>query len=175
MGGNSMSDVFTEEMVRKKLSGYKKFAVVTTIILVIFGVYVGANSYLRANDILSDHSAVQATVTKTEYRQEEGKKGRLKDVYEVFYSFSQNGSPVNGSFRTNQEKFIQYRSSGVVEIAYSNKNPAEFDRLELLKSQSSLSGLLSRMAIFLVACIVFFGLLGLIIRAMLNKKVGSPI
>lgn len=168
-------NVFTEEMLAKKLSGFRKFAIISTVIILIFAGYVGAKSYLRATEILSDHSTVQATITRAEHWQEEGKKGNLKDIYEIRYSFLVEDKPYGSSFRTNEEKFIAYKAAGFVEIAYSNKNQTDFDRLELLQTQSSPLDLAKRTVILLIAVIAFFGVIGFLVKNILKKKIGKPV
>ncbi len=170
-----MSIIYTEEMLVKKLSSYKKFSVIATVVIMLFGVYIGVQSYQRASYVMSDYSTIKATVTKAQHWQEEGKKGRMKDIYEINYSFNLNGKSHSSSFRTNNDNYNIYKASGIVEIAYSNKDHSQFDRFELLKSQSSIIGLAGRMGIMLIAVIFFFTVIGLIVKVKLRKKVGMPI
>ena len=170
-----MNQVYTEEMLNKKVAGFKKFSAVAILIIMILGTYVGIQAYVRATRILSDHSTMQAKLTKAEHWRERAKKGRMKDIYEVSYAFELESKPYNATFRTNEEKFNQYKSTGTVEVAYSNKNHAEFDRKDLLLRQSSLLRLFKRLGIILIASIAFFAIIGFLVKARLRKKLGQPI
>jgi len=170
-----MGQVYTEAMLARKLAGFKKFSAVVILAVMIFATYVGIQSYLRATRILSDHSTLQAKVTQAEHRQERTKKGRLKDIYEVSYSFALGGKAYAATFHTNKEKFDKYKSAGILDVAYSNRNHAEFDRKELLLTQSSLFGLLKRLGIIFVGAIVFFSIIGFIVKGRLKKKLGTPL
>lgn len=162
-------------MLASKMAGFKKFSAVVILAVMIFATYVGIQSYLRATRILSDHSTLQAKVTQADHRQERTKKGRLKDIYEVSYSFDLGGKAYAATFRTNKEKFDRYKSDGSLNVAYSNRNHAEFDRKELLLTQSSVFGLLKRLGMIFIGAIIFFSIIGFIVKGRLNKKLGKPL
>lgn len=170
-----MSEVYTEGMLARRMAAFKKFSGIVILAIMMLATYVGIQSYIRATRILSDHSIVQAKVTHSEHRQERTKKGRLKDIYEVSYGFDLDGKAYAATFRTNEEKFVKYKSTGALTVAYSNKNHAEFDRKELLITQSSLLGMFMRLAMIFVAAIIFFSIIGFIVKGRLKKKLGKPI
>ena len=100
--------VFNEQLLAKKVSGYRKFALLLTVIITVVMAYFGVRAYFDAKALLSDHSIAQAQITHTEHRQEQGKKGFLKDIYEVSYEFNVNNRAYLASFITNENKFADY-------------------------------------------------------------------
>lgn len=169
-----MYAVFNEEMLAKKVSGYRKIALILTIIVTLIMAYFGVEAYLNAKDILADYSTVQATVVGAEHRQEQGRKGRIKDVYEVSYQFNHDNKDYNDSFTTNADKFEDYKRSGLVRIAYSNKNPQKFDRLDLLQVQADVKDLGKRMGMVFVLVYLFFSFFVWIAKARWKKRLGQP-
>lgn len=55
------------------------------------------------------------------------------------------------------------------------EKPGYKGRLAIFDNQPSLTGSFNSMGIFLGACIAIFGILGLLIKLVLNKKVGRPV
>jgi len=166
--------VFNEEMLAKKIWSYRKFALVLTSIITAVMAYFGVEAYFSANALLADHSTIRANVVQTEHREQRGKKGLTKDIYEVSYSFNLDTKSYSASFHTNAEKFSDIKSTGIVEIAYSNKNPANFERLELLLRQSDPKDLGKRIGLVFLLAYLFFSLIIWVIKSKLKKNIGQP-
>jgi len=166
--------VFNEQLLAKKVSGYRKFAFLLTIITTVVMAYFGVRAYIHAKGILSDYSVVKAQITHTEHRQEPGKKGLVKDIYEVSYEFDLNNRAFLASFKTNEDKFEQYQEGGLIKIAYSNQDPNKFERLELLKRQSDPRDLARRIGIVFVLVYLFFSIFVWMAKSKWKKRLGQP-
>lgn len=166
--------VFNEELLRKKVSAYRKFALFLTIIVTVGMGFFGVQSYLNAKNILSDYSTINAVVTSADHREEKGKKGFNKDIYEISYTFNLDDKDYKASFNTNVEKFEQYKRNGKIEIAYSKKNPSNFDRYELLRHQADHRDLARRIALIFVFTYLFFSIFVWIAKSKLKKLIGQP-
>jgi len=166
--------VFNEQLLARKVSGYRKFALLLTVITTVTMAYFGVRAYYQAKSLLSDYSVVQAQITHTEHRQEEGKKGFIKDIYEVSYEFNVNNRSYLASFKTNEDKFTQYREGGLLKIAYSNQNPKQFERLDLLKRQSNPRDLARRIGIVFILVYLFFSIFVWIAKSKWKKRLGQP-
>lgn len=166
--------VFNKELLAKKVSGYRILVLKITVIITLILGFIGTKTYIEAYAILSDHTAVQASVTHTEHRQEKGKLGLMKDVYLVSYVFSVGVKNYQSSFNTNAEKFSRYKKNGVVTIAYSNRDPNDFERLDLLKRQADPLDLARRVGLVFVLVYLFFSIFVWVAKARLKKKLGQP-
>lgn len=166
--------VYNEEMLAKKVSSYRKLALILTLIITAVMAYFGVEAYFKAKNILADFSTVQASVTSAQHREERGRKGRVKDIYEVSYTFNLNSQQYSDTFQTNADKFAEYQSTGSVEVAYSNKNPGNFDRLYLLKRQSDPADLATRIGIVFVIVYLILSIFVWRAKSKLKKKLGQP-
>lgn len=166
--------VFNEQLLAKKVSGYRKFAFMLSVIVTVVMAYFGVRAYFNAKNILADHSVVRALITHTEHRQEAGKKGLMKDIYEVSYEFDLNNRAYLASFNTNQDKFEQYQKGGHLKIAYSNQDPKKFERLELLQRQSDPRDLARRIGIVFILVYLFFSVFVWMAKSKWKKRLGQP-
>lgn len=133
--------------------------------------YTALSNYRLAGQIMSDHSVVSAPVTVASITEESGRKGRTSLMYHFSYTFEVKGHLYQGSFSAIESNAGPYLGENVsVEVAYSNADPARFDRLERLQDQAAMGGLLGRLAFAVLGS----ALLALILHLLVVAKLFVP-
>lgn len=135
---------------------------------VLFLGYKAIGGYLRASSILADHSVVSVPVQLVEVTEERGRKGRRRNMYHFGYSFEAGGERHEGRFTTSESNADPYLGEDVtIEVAYANAEPARFDRLERLQSQSGLGSLVVRLLVAVAGAALIMFLMHLLLTAKL--------
>ena len=167
--------VYSEAMLAKKISTYRKFVLKLTLLLTVIFAVIEIKSYLLAKVILGNHAVIQAHVTGVKALPKEDKFASLtRQNYQISYTFNINKQEYTSSFYTNVDQSSHYKQIGQITIAYSRDNPNKFDRLELLQKQSDPRQLARRIALVFVSIYLFFSIFIWIAKLRLKKNVGQP-
>lgn len=151
-----------------KLSRLSKWLCIAAF--VVFGGMLGLSGisgYLQASTILKDHSVVSAPVQLKEIEEQRGRKGRVSYTYHFTYTFNAAGKPRTGAFSTSESNATPYmEEEATVRVAYSNRDPSNFERLSTLESHKGLGAVLKRLLIALV----FAAVLALVAHLLITRR-----
>ncbi|MDH5825042.1 hypothetical protein QFW77_18915 [Luteimonas sp. RD2P54] len=129
----------------------KRFFQVAFVVAAGVLTFMGVEGYREARSILADHSVVNVPVELEAITEESGRRGRTKHMFEFGYAFEVDGRQYHGAFSTSESNAQKYLGDGVtIDVAYSNADPARFDRLDRLQGMGGAGSLLKRMAIALL-------------------------
>ncbi|WP_315807532.1 DUF3592 domain-containing protein [Pseudomonas sp. C9-3] len=126
--------------------------------------------HLRAKRILADHSVVSAPLALDEVTEERGRRGRTKEMYHFTYQFEVKGQPYIGRFDVAGSNADKYPEGTVLQIAYSNADPAHFDRLDRLQDLSDTGSMFTRLGVGLLGA----ALIGFIIHLLATRRLFVP-
>lgn len=151
-----------------RLSRLSKWLCIAAFI--VFGCVLGASGlsgWFQARAILQDHSVATAPVKLEDVEEKRGRKGRISHAYHFSYSFDAAGKPQVGRFSTSESNASPFMADGAtVKVAYSNREPSRFERLDRLESRSGLGSVLKRWMIALV----FSAILALVAHLIITRR-----
>jgi hypothetical protein len=129
----------------KKVS--KILAVIAFVVIFVVVGYQNVTGYIRANEILADHTVVDASLTFEGVSEERGRKGRVREVYHFSYQFDGKGQQYVSEFTTSESSSGYYLERDVIPVAYNNSDPGKFDRLSELEEHGNIMSNLKRMGL----------------------------
>ncbi|NZA25699.1 DUF3592 domain-containing protein [Luteimonas sp. SJ-92] len=126
----------------------KRFFQVVFVLAAGVLMFMGIDGYREASSILADHSVVNVPVELEGIDEERGRRGRTRHMFDFGYAFEVDGTQYRGAFTTSESNAEKYLGDGTtIDIAYSNADPARFDRLDKLQGMAGAGSLVKRMAI----------------------------
>lgn len=158
-------------------AAHQKVSRVSRIICTLFAIgfvvvmcLTAIGDHLRAKRILADHSVVSAPLALDNVTEERGRRGRTKEMYHFTYQFQVKGQPYIGRFDVAGSNVDNYPEGTVLQIAYSNADPAHFDRLERLQDLSKTSGMFTRLGVGVLGA----ALIAFIIHLLATRRLFVP-
>lgn len=156
---------------------HEKVRRVSSIICTVFAIgfvllmcLTAIGDHLRARRILADHSVVSAPLVLDEVTEERGRRGRTKEMYHFTYQFEVKGQPYIGRFDVAGSNADKYPEGTLLQVAYSNTDPAHFDRLDRLQDLSDTSGLFTRLGVGILGA----ALISFIIHLLATRRLFVP-
>jgi len=158
-------------------AAHQKVSRVSSIICTLFAIgfvvvmcLTAIGDHLRAKRILADHSVVSAPLALDNVTEERGRRGRTKEMYHFTYQFEVKGQHYIGRFDVAGSNVDKYPEGTVLQIAYSNTDPAHFDRLDRLQDLSETGGMFTRLGVGVLGA----ALLAFIIHLLATRRLFVP-
>ncbi|MBB4862343.1 hypothetical protein HNP46_001181 [Pseudomonas nitritireducens] len=156
---------------------HQKVSRVSSILCTLFAIgfvvvmcLTAIGDHLHAKRILADHSVVSAPLALDNVTEERGRRGRTREMYHFTYQFEVKGQPYIGRFDVAASNVDQYSEGSTLQIAYSNADPAHFDRLDRLQNFADTGGVFTRLGVGVLGA----ALISFIIHLLATRRLFVP-
>ncbi len=122
--------------------------------------WTAVGSHINARAIMKDHTVASATMELVDVSSRT-RRGHTSTSYDFEYTYDVAGQIYTGTYGAVNEKGERYIDDPVIEIAYSNREPARAGALHVLERQLGLMSVLFRILIAaLILGVIALGIYG---------------